>query len=195
MRRALSKSPLYTSYEYDLAERFGGKKTFVQLEQETKELLENLPHCSAPEENKELACKVLLGAVSLEDATEQAVYMRDLKAHSLTQGLAPELMKNYLGTKSAEKLIKFFHESLENYTFWKSDREKHIFALRTLVEEQNGTYNSRISQFVLDMLENGSSTDVLTDMLQTIRQKKTSQEELDKLLERYKQARAQAKSV
>ena len=133
--------------------------------------------------------------LSTEEATSQAVYMRDLKAVSLTQGLAPAVMKNYLGTKSAEQIIAFFNKTLADYTFWKSDREKHIFALRSLVEELNGNYNRAISQFVLDMLENGSSVEVLGDMLGTIAQKKTSQEELKNLLERYKQARASAKSA
>ena len=194
LRKALSKKDLYSGYEYDLAEHFGGKKTFVQIEREMNDLLNGLPFCSDPKDNKELACKVLLGSLSQEEAAKQAQYLRDLKAQTLTQGLAPELMKSYLGTKPAEELIKFFEESLVPYTFWKSDREKHIFALRTLVGELNGTYNRRISQFVLEMLENGSSLDVMTDMLENIQKKKTSQEELEKLLERYKQARAASKA-
>ena len=193
LRRALSKKDLYSGYEYDLAEHFGGKKTFVQIEREMSELLHNLPFCNDAKDNKELACKVLLGSLSQEEATKQAQYLRDLKAQTLTQGLAPELMKSYLGTKSADELMKFFEESLSPYTFWKSDREKHIFALQTLVGELNGTYNRRIAQFVLEMLENGSSLDVMTDMLTTIQKKKTSSEELDKLLDRYKQARASSK--
>ena len=194
LRKALSKKELYSGYEYDLAEHFGGKKTFVQIEREMTDLLNSLPFCSDPKDNKELACKVLLGSLSQEEAAKQAQYLRDLKAQTLTQGLAPELMKSYLGTKPAEELIKFFEESLAPYTFWKSDREKHIFALRTLVGELNGTYNRRISQFVLEMLENGSSLDVMTDMLENIQKKKTSQEELEKLLERYKQALAASKA-
>ncbi|WP_428056670.1 hypothetical protein [Candidatus Avelusimicrobium alvi] len=194
LRRNLSKKDLYSGYEYDLADRFGGKKTFVQLEREMQELLHALPYCSDEKDNKELACKVLLGSLSQEEAAKQAQYLRDLKAQTLTQGLAPELMKSYLGTKSAEELMKFFEESLAPYTFWKSDREKHVFALRTLVGELNGTYNRRISQFVLEMLENGSSLELMTDMLTNIQKKKTSKEELENLLNRYKQARASSKA-
>ena len=194
LRRELSKKDLYSGYEYDLAERFGGKKTFVQIEREMKDLLQSLPYCSDPKDNKELACKVLLGSLSQEEAAKQAKYLRDLKAQTLTQGLAPEVMKSYLGTKSADELMKFFEESLAPYTFWKSDREKHIFALRTLVGELNGTYNRRISQFALEMLENGSSLELMTDMLANIQTKKASREELENLLERYKQARASSKA-
>ena len=194
LRKALSKKDLYSGYEYDLSEHFGGKKTFVQIEREMTELLSSLPFCSDAKDNKELACKVLLGSLSVEEAAKQAQYLRDLKAQTLTQGLAPELMKSYLGTKSPDELMKFFDESLSPYTFWKSDREKHIFALRTLVGELNGTYNRRISQFVMEMLENGSSLEVMTDMLTTIQKKKTSQEELEELLDRYKQARASSKA-
>ena len=60
--------------------------------------------------------------------------------------------------------------------------------------ELNGTYNRRISQFVLEMLENGSSLELMTDMLANIQTKKASQEELENLLERYKQARASSKA-
>ena len=194
LRKALSKKGLYSGYEYDLAERFGGKKTFVQIEREMQELLHSLPYCSDEKDNKELACKVLLGTLSQEEASMQAQYLRDLKAQTLTQGLAPELMKSYLGTKSADELMKFFEESLAPYTFWKSDREKHVFALHTLVGELNGTYNRRISQFVLEMLENGSSLDLMTDMLENIQAKKSSAQELENLLERYKQARASSKA-
>lgn len=72
-----------------------------------QELLHALPYCSDEKDNKELACKVLLGSLSQEEAAKQAQYLRDLKAQTLTQGLAPELMKSYLGTKSAEELMKF----------------------------------------------------------------------------------------
>lgn len=189
LRKSLSKKELYTGYEYDLAERFGGKKTFVQLEREMKDLLKTLPYCADEKDNKELACKVLLGSLSYEEAAKQAQYLRELKAQTLTQGLAPELIKSYLGTKPADEILHFFEENIAPYTFWKSDREKHIFALRTLVGELNGTYNRRISQFVLDMLENGSSLELMTDMLSNIQTRKAGKEELDNLLEMYKQAR------
>lgn len=189
LRKNLTQKDLYSGYEYDLAKRFGGKKTLVQLEREMADLLQTLPHCSEPKDNKELACKVLLGSLSHEEAAKQAQYLRDLKAQTLTQGLAPELMKSYLGTKPADDILRFFEENLTPYTFWKSDREKHVFALRTLVGELNGTYNRRISQFVLDMLENGSSLEMMTDMLSNIQMRKAGKAELDNLLNMYKQAR------
>jgi len=190
LRLNLEKYPVYNGYEEEISKHFGGKKDFVQLEQEMKELLGSLPFCSNPEDNKELACKVLLGSLSKEEAVKQAEYLRDLKATSITQGLAPEIMKNYLGTQPADEIIRFFNESLDPYTFWKSDREKHIFALQVLVRELNGTFNRRISQFVLDMLEKGSSLQLMTDMLETIQEKKNNPEELEDLLVRYEQARA-----
>jgi len=194
LRLNLEKYPFYNGYENEMAKHFGGKKDFVQIEKEMKELLDILPFCTNPADNKELACKVLLGTMSKEDAIKQAKYLRDLKATSLTQGLAPEVMKNYLGTQTAEEIIRFFNESLAPYTFWKSNREKHIFALQVLVGELNGTFNRRISRFVLDMLEKGSSLPLMTDMLQTIQQKKNNPQELEDLLLRYEQARADSKA-
>ncbi len=195
LRRQLAKNALYSGFEYEMANRFGGKKTFAQLERELNELLSNLPYCVNQDENKELACKVLLGMLSQEEARKQAAYMQGIKAISLTQGLAPQVMKNYLGTKSAKELVTFFNKSLAPYTFWKANREKHLFALRSLVEELNGKYNHTICQFLLEMLENGSSVSVLTDMLPAIEQKKEDPQELETLLNHYRQARAQAKSI
>ncbi len=189
LRRNLAKKDLYAGYEYDLAERYGGKKTIIQIEREMNELLDQLPFCMDKNDNKELACKVLLGSLSQEEATQQAQYLRDLKAKTLTKGFAPELMKNYLGTKQPDEILHFFEESLMPYTFWKSDQEKHRFALQTLLGELNGTYNRRISQFVLEMLENGSSLELMGDMLSNIQTHKTSDAEVDKLLETYKHAR------
>ncbi len=194
LRRGLAKKEIYAGYEYELSEKFGGKKTLVQLDRDMHELLDTLPFCMEKNDNKELACKVLLGSLSQEEAAKQAQYLRDLKAKTVTQGLAPELMKSYLGTKPPEEILHFFETSLAPYTFWKSDQEKHVFALRTLVGELNGTYNQRISQFVLEMLENGSSLDLMTDMLSNIQTHKTSDAELDRLLAMYKSARADLNS-
>ncbi len=190
LRDKLLKQPLYGGYAYDIAEKFGGKKTFEQIEAEMADILHQLPYCADEKENKELACKVLLGTLSQSEAKDQAQYLRDLKAKTVTKGLAPEVMKNYLGTKPAEEILQFFEESLAPYTFWKSDRKKHLFALQTLVAELNGTSNTQISQFVLEMLEGGSSLEMMADMLSNIQAKRASKEELDNLLNMYKQARA-----
>ena len=191
----LEKDPLYNGYEADLAEHFGGKKEFKNLHAQMLEILNALPFCSEPQENKELACKVLLGSLGREEAVKQAAYSRNLKATTLTQGLAPEILKSYLGTKPAAEIIQFFNERLSSYTFWKSQRPKHILALRVLVGELNGTFNRRISDFVLEMLEKGSSLDLMNDMLHTIQAKKNNPEELEELLLRYKQARAASKTA
>lgn len=189
LRKALSKKDWYSGYEYDIAGKFGGVKTYIQIEREMDEILNSLPYCNEPKENKELACKILLGTLSRSEAQEQAQYLRDLQAKTITKGLAPEVMKNYLGTQPAEEIIHFFETKLAPYTFWKSDRSLHIFALQTLVGELNGTSNAQISEFVLEMLENGSSVELMTDMLCAIQTKKTSKAELDHLLQMYKQAR------
>ena len=193
LRRELAQKEIYVGYEYELADHFGGYQSFEQIEQSMEDILQNLPFCEDKSENKELACKVLLGTLSREEAAKQAQYLRDLKAQSLTKGLAPALMKSYLGTKSAEEILQFFETSLAPYTFWKSDRKKHEFVLRVLLGELNGTYNRQISQFVLDMLENGSSLELMTDMLSNIQTRKTSKEDLDNLLNLYKQARVSSK--
>ena len=193
LRKALAKKEVYNGYEYDIAERFAGQKTYIQIEREMNDLLAQLPHCQDELENKELACKVLLGTLGLEEARKQAAYLRDLKAKTLTKGLAPQALKNYLGTKPAEELIAFFESSLAPYTFWKSNQDLHLYALQTLVGELNGTSDRQISTFVLDMLENGSSLELVADMMVNIQAHKGTKEDLEKLLEMYKKARVSSK--
>ena len=185
LRSHLVQDPLFYGYEDTLSERFGGKKNFAQLHKEMQNLLQALPYCQNPAENKEIACKVLLKAITLPQATQQAKYLQDLKTSSLTKGLAPEVLKGYLGNKSATNLIHFFKTALVPYTFWRTDREKHIFALRTLVGELNGFYNSRVSQFVLNMLEQGSSLQDMSGLLLTLQEKRNSPKEVELLLEKY----------
>ncbi len=193
LRQGLTEYVAFAGYEHDLAELFGGKKTAEQLRASLDEILQALPYCTDPLENKELACKVLLGTLSQEEAVTQAKYLQNLKAQSLTKGLAPGLLRDYLGTQPAEEVLAFLEASLAPYTFWKTNRPQHEFALRVLVGELNGQYNRQISQFVLDMFENGSSLEVMADMLSNIQTRKTSPADLEKLLHLYKQARAESK--
>ena len=79
------------------------------------------------------------------------------------------------------------------YTFWKSNQDLHAYALQTLVGELNGTSDRQISTFVLDMLENGSSLDLVADMMVNIQAHKGTKEDLGKLLEMYKKARVSSK--
>ena len=190
LRKALKHNELFSGYEDELSQRFAGQKNFAQLEQDIQSILEKLPYCQNATENKEIACKILLGKLSQEDAKEQANYLRDLKAKTLTKGLAPQALKNYLGTKPAEEIMDFFEKSLAPYTFWKSNQSAHEFALQTLVNELNGSHDKRISTFVLDMLESGSSLELVSDMLSNISSHTTSQTDLDTLLSMYKKARA-----
>ena len=85
-------------------------------------------------------------------------------------------------------LLSFFYDILGSYAF-------AIIALSALVGELNGTSDARISSFVLDMLENGSSLELVGDMMANIQAHKTKPEELDALLEKYKKARAASKEA
>ncbi len=195
LRRELAKHTRYEGFEYELSQRFGGKKTYEQLDQQTCEILQQLPYCVNSDENKELACKILLEVLTHEEAKKQANYLQNLKAISLTQGLTPGLMKQYLGTKSTTELTDFFNRALRPYNFWKTNREKHLFALHTLVDELNGIYNRQMIDFVLEMLENGSSVEVLADLMSQLRHKPMPTTELTALLERYRVAQASTKTI
>lgn len=83
--KALSKQPIFSGYEKELAQKFGGVKTIVQLEHSMQDLLPQFPYHQTPAENKELACQVLLGTLSTQQAWQQAAALRDKKALQATQ--------------------------------------------------------------------------------------------------------------
>ncbi|MBP5617311.1 MAG: hypothetical protein J6X06_05985 [Elusimicrobiaceae bacterium] len=180
--KQLCGQPLYAGFEIELAQHFGGKKNYEQLNHEMHTLLQTLAYCSSPDENKELACKVLLGTLPIPQAQDQAAYLRDVAANTLTQDLAANVIKNYRGTQSPKQLARFFTSRLAPYKFWKSNRDKHIFALRSLVEELNGTYNQTVSTWVLDRLEHGADIEELGALLERINQQKMDDISLQALL-------------
>ncbi len=185
LRRELSKHTRYDNYAYELSRVFGGKKDFNQLEQEMEHLLTQLPYCVHAEENKELACKVLLGSLNLEEATRQATYMNDLKASQITHRLLPGILKMYRGTQSAEQVTQFLDKTIEKYTFWKANREKHIFALHVLIETLNGTYDTPVSTAVLEGLEQQVPVHTLEQMLVSVKQQNLPPQERAALLACY----------
>lgn len=182
LRRSLISDPLYDGFEFDLAQRYGGKKSFSQLDREFHDLLVSLPYFRNPVDNKEIVCKILLGDLTKEEAVKQATYTLNLKEQTLSQGVSPELMKHYLGNKSPEELTAYFEKNLEPFTFWKNDKEKYLLALRTLIGELNGTYNHKLTQFILESLENKTDFKYIFEILSSAERKKMTPRQTDYLI-------------
>ncbi|WP_424245059.1 hypothetical protein Dip510_000171 [Elusimicrobium posterum] len=170
-RRILSKYDCFDGFTYEIAKRFSGRCSSDELLFHFNQLLNKMPFCSNINENNDLVCKVLLDKITEEAAIEQALYRRDLKAKTLTEGLAPEVLKNYLGTKAPEDIISYFEETLQDYSFWKSSQDKHRFALEALVANLNGTSSSNITDFALEMLEKGEPVKPLSVFIAKIPQR------------------------
>ena len=182
LRRSLVRSALYDGFEYDLAQRYGGKKSFEQLDEDLHDLLKQLPFFRDPADNKEIACKMLLGDLSKEEAVKQATYTLELKEQTLSRGIAPEVMKNYLGNKSPEELSAYFEKELSAFTFWKNDREKYLLALRAMVGELNGFYDNKLTHFILESLQNGVPAGHILKVLSTAERKKMNPRQTDYLI-------------
>lgn len=191
--QALTRKTIFNGYEKQLAEYFAGKETIDHIEQSAQEILEKLPYVHNRTENHGLVCQVLLGVITQDEALRQANSRCNAQASDLTEELAPKVLVQYTGTKPVQKLIAFFNESLSPYSFWRKDPVAHEYALQTLVEQLNDTVPAHIVAFVLDMLENGSSVELVQDMRKNIQKNNTSPEELRGLLSMYKQARAASK--
>lgn len=195
LEKALSREDIFAGYEAALARHFAGRKDLQRLLADAKAILQQLPYCQDPLENKELACKVLLGTISQAEALQQATYLRDLHAKTLTKGLAPRILQHYLGTKPADEIIAFFEQTLAPYTFWKSNRPAHEFALQILVEQLNGTSTDELSQFTLQMLQRDTSLDLLREMLAAVRAHQDDPAEAAELMATYQKASLDAKGT
>ncbi|MGB2579845.1 hypothetical protein AAIR98_001764 [Elusimicrobium simillimum] len=167
-RKALAKHECFEGFTYDIAKKFAGKSKVEELLEKFNTILGNLNYCSGPAENNDLAAKVLLGKITEAEAATQATYRRDLKAKSLTEGLAPEVLKKYLGTLSPEDIMAFFDSSLTPYSFWKTDQEKHLYALEALIAQLNGTSSGEITNFVFEQLQDGAELEEISEILTKI---------------------------
>ncbi len=187
---ALTKKPLFHGYEKQLAEHFAQKEPIDRIEQKAQEILTHLPYNQTPEENQAAVCQALLGKISTEEAIKQARQRCNTKSTHLTEKLAPRVLAQYQGAKTQQEIIAFFNQSLASYSFWTTDTAAHEFALHILLEQLNGTIPAHLAGFVLEMLENGSSLELVRDMRRNIQKNNTAPEELQGLLAIYKQARA-----
>ncbi|MDR0292427.1 MAG: hypothetical protein LBI01_06725 [Elusimicrobium sp.] len=167
-RKALSKYDFFENFSYDIAKKYAGAATAREVVEKFENILKKFIFCSGKSENNDLACKVLLGKITEEEALTQAAYRRDLKAKSLTKGLAPEVLKKYLGTMPPDEIMRFFEKHILKYSFWKTDGAKHLYALEALVAELNGTSSAEISRFVFNALEEGYELSAVSGLLETI---------------------------
>lgn len=170
-RRALAKQEFFGLFARDIAHKFFGVKNTQQLTEMFESELSRLPYCSEVKENWDLACKRVLDILPAEEALSQAEYRRDLQARTLTEGYAPEVLKKYLGTQPPQEIISFFSESLEKYSFWRKDKQKHIFALEALVDELNGVSYSNITTALFEELEEGETLESAAHKYALLKQK------------------------
>ncbi len=72
LSNALQKHDVFSGYEQELVKKFAGQKNATELLKQAEEILKNLPHTKDPNENRDLACKVLLGTLTAQQARQQA---------------------------------------------------------------------------------------------------------------------------
>lgn len=185
----LSKRELFSGYEQDLASQFASHKTANQLIKQAQEILRSLPFVTDPAENSSLACQVLLGRLSQQEALEQAQQNYTENFHAFIGQAANSVLDSRNSKKSPTSYVAFFEKSLTPYHFWKSNPDALEFSLQILAEQVEGQSESYFSHFVLEMLENGASLELTHDLLTNIRENDASSDEVSALLSSYKQAR------
>ena len=85
-----------------------------------------------------------------------------------------EALNSYLGTKSKEEVLNFFHTTLSQYDFWQKDNSKYCFALTILISQLNGTINEEWERTALKLLQEEAPEASVEIILKELSQKTIS---------------------
>lgn len=155
-KKQLNRHDAFEGFVHQIAKKYTGVKGVPQVLEEFESVIKELPFCSSEKENKDLACKIMLGHISKEEGVSQARFRRNIRAAELTAGLAPGVLKKYLGTQSSDEVLEFFKERLKPYSFWMTDENMHLAALEALVAELNGARSSDEAEAELRALQSSA---------------------------------------
>ena len=153
--RSLCVSKVFAPFAKELTLRFYGKISVQDLSL----LLQNITSRLAGgtcKENADIGLKVLLGKLTFKEACAQANFLFDKRKTHFSNAFEQEAFNSYLGTKSKEEVLNFFHTTLSQYDFWQKDNSKYCFALTILIEQINGTLSETWGETSLKLLQEGA---------------------------------------
>jgi len=159
--RKLCADKFFADYADELTNKFFGENTIDEISSMFHRILKDLPHISDIYENADIAVKVLLKKLPVQDALNQAVFQKQNKtaASPNVAALEQEAFQSYLGVKSKEEVLSFFKARLAPFNFWLQDESKHCYALTILVGELNGRISPAAADLALSLLEAGCPED------------------------------------
>lgn len=150
--RALCANKVFAPFAKELTLRFYGKISTQDL----SFLLQNITARLAGgtcTENADIGLKVLLGKITFKEAAAQAVFLLDKRKSQFSNVFEQEALNSYLGTKTKEEVLNFFHTTLSQYDFWQKNSSKYCFALTTLIAQLNGKISEEWGLTALRLLQ------------------------------------------
>jgi hypothetical protein len=153
--RKLARHKPFCGYEEEILSLFYPKRSAEEVMAFFGCVLNELPYDDAPEENADIAVKILLRKLPAEDGLKQAYFRKEHKDSSAVDALESEALNSYLGVKPKEEIISFFREELSGYTFWKDAPDKRGCALAILADELNGKITRAGAELALQFLQAG----------------------------------------
>ncbi|MBQ4493062.1 MAG: hypothetical protein II972_00435 [Elusimicrobiaceae bacterium] len=153
--RALCSNKFFASFARELTLRFYGKISVQDLSLLLQNITARLPGGTC-KENADIGLKVLLGKLTFKEASAQANFLFDKRKKMFSNNFEQEALNTYLGTKSKEEVLNFFHTTLSQYDFWQKDNSKYCFALTILISQLNGNISEEWEITALKLLQEGA---------------------------------------
>lgn len=175
--RSLCASKVFAPFAGELTQRFYGKISVQDLSL----LLQNITARFAGgvcKENADIGLKVLLGKLTFKEACLQADFLFDKRKTRFSNAFEQEALNSYLGTKSKEEVLNFFHNTLSQYDFWQKDSSKYCFALTSLISQLNGTLSEEWAKTALKLLQEDVPEKSVENILQELNSNPISTSEI-----------------
>ncbi len=150
--RSLCASKVFAPFAKELTLRFYGKVSVQDLSLLLQSITSRLKG-GVCKENADIGLKVLLGKLTFKEASAQANFLFDKRKNLFSNTFEQEALNSYLGTKTKEEVLNFFHTTLSQYDFWQKDSSKYCFALTLLIEQLNGNISDTWGKTSLMLLQ------------------------------------------
>ena len=180
----LATVPFFVGYEDELALKFYGKQTLLDVALDFKELLKSLPFTESYKENADIGIKVLLDKIPYKAGYAQALYRKENKGKPGEDPLRIEALQKYHGPLSKENVLEFFRLKLKPYNFYKQNGGAYCAALAYLIDELNGKNPPKATIVALELFEQGLIEKQVEEIVNKFLQKVSFDEEA--LLTAYK---------
>lgn len=171
--RSLCASKVFAPFARELTQRFYGKISTQDLSLLLQNITARLAG-GACKENADIGLKVLLGKITFKEASAQAEFLLDKRKEHFSNAFEQEALNSYLGTKSKEEVLNFFHNTLSQYDFWQKDSSKYCFALSVLISQLNGTISEEWGLTSLKLLQEGAPETSVENILKELNKQNIS---------------------